>query len=617
MADPTSDATAPPAEVREAAGVERDQIAAIRDLATAAGRSDLAARMSGRMRQLETWSTLRVLVVGDFKQGKSSLVNALLGMPICPVDVDFATAVPTSIHFADRPQAVSFHASDTTREPERRDVAVESLSSVVSEHDGPIEPDVVRCEVGCPVDWLGRGFEIVDMPGYGGLDHLAGARVVAELTDADTVLFVSDASQELTAPEMSLLHTVARHCRSVALVMTKTDAYVDWRRIRDANAARLGRAGIVAPVLAVSAQMHLGPPRLRDGSGIGDLLTHLTETVRASADVDRMRDIAADGLDALAQLEAVQLAEREALDPATEANIISELQATLRELGEMRLDSASWHRFLRDQTDDLRILTLDHLDAELEALRGTALQAIAEHDPEQIWIEFQDWLRAGATRLVGDVYEQLVERAVAVEDLLMSHLHEHHSMPVALGRATGGLELLGLNQIGSGFEDRSSEVAIGRSWSVAEPLLGVAGFIPGFGPVSLAVAAVAGLAFGRRALRERRLHALESRREQARQHLDGYLAEVRAAVAKPVDRYVSQAYRLLRDGVLSRADELERSASDSLKVAIAASTSTEVERVERRASVAAALRSIEVLERGLGPWATDVTHPAAARGGRT
>ena len=40
------------------------------------------------------------MVVGEFKQGKSSLVNAMLNAPVCPVDDDVATSVPTLVRYA-------------------------------------------------------------------------------------------------------------------------------------------------------------------------------------------------------------------------------------------------------------------------------------------------------------------------------------------------------------------------------------------------------------------------------------------------------------------------------------------------------------------------------------
>ena len=46
-----------------------------------------------------------MLVVGEFKQGKSQLINALVNAPVCPVDDDVATAVPTEVSYGPAPAA--------------------------------------------------------------------------------------------------------------------------------------------------------------------------------------------------------------------------------------------------------------------------------------------------------------------------------------------------------------------------------------------------------------------------------------------------------------------------------------------------------------------------------
>ena len=60
-----------------------------------ADRPDLTARLEAARRRLQD-PHVRVLVVGEFKQGKSQLVNALVNAPVCPVDDDVATSVPPS-----------------------------------------------------------------------------------------------------------------------------------------------------------------------------------------------------------------------------------------------------------------------------------------------------------------------------------------------------------------------------------------------------------------------------------------------------------------------------------------------------------------------------------------
>src|ERR671924_251900 len=80
-----------------------------------------------------------VFVVGEFKQGKSSLVNALLNAPICPVDDDIATSVPTAVGYAEQPKAaVLFRPPDSEdpdadeREPVRQDIPVDQVAQYVT-----------------------------------------------------------------------------------------------------------------------------------------------------------------------------------------------------------------------------------------------------------------------------------------------------------------------------------------------------------------------------------------------------------------------------------------------------------------------------------------------------
>src|ERR687897_2853833 len=80
-----------------------------RQAANAYARSDLANRLSLTRQRLAD-PAFHVFVIGEFKQGKSSLVNALLNAPVCPVDDDIATAVPTAIRYGDPPAAAVLFA---------------------------------------------------------------------------------------------------------------------------------------------------------------------------------------------------------------------------------------------------------------------------------------------------------------------------------------------------------------------------------------------------------------------------------------------------------------------------------------------------------------------------
>ncbi|MDQ1395246.1 MAG: hypothetical protein QOG64_505, partial [Acidimicrobiaceae bacterium] len=60
------------------------------------GRDDLGARLAEMLDQIEAPAP-RVVVAGDFKQGKSTLVNALAGGRVVPVDDDGSTGTTTEV----------------------------------------------------------------------------------------------------------------------------------------------------------------------------------------------------------------------------------------------------------------------------------------------------------------------------------------------------------------------------------------------------------------------------------------------------------------------------------------------------------------------------------------
>src|SRR5205085_1000054 len=100
-----------------------------------------------------------VLVVGEFKQGKSSLINALLGTDVCPVDDDVATAVPTKLHYAAQPEAFAT-VSPAADAPEGTESSTEAVpyDQVAQFVTEAANPDNVRnvesVDVGVPAPLL-------------------------------------------------------------------------------------------------------------------------------------------------------------------------------------------------------------------------------------------------------------------------------------------------------------------------------------------------------------------------------------------------------------------------------------------------------------------------------
>ena len=112
------------------------------------GRNDLADRANAAGARLRRPATV-VCVVGEFKQGKSSLVNGLLGRDACPVDDDVATAAITLVRYADEPAAAVRRRVEGQQVAEQ--IAIEDLPTWVTESGNPgNERGVERVEIAVP-----------------------------------------------------------------------------------------------------------------------------------------------------------------------------------------------------------------------------------------------------------------------------------------------------------------------------------------------------------------------------------------------------------------------------------------------------------------------------------
>src|SRR6478752_3816245 len=70
-----------------------------------------------------------VAVIGEFKRGKSSLINALLDEPrLLPVDIDVATNVPTAVMYGEQ-RGATIHFSNGSSTPS----TIENISHYVTE----------------------------------------------------------------------------------------------------------------------------------------------------------------------------------------------------------------------------------------------------------------------------------------------------------------------------------------------------------------------------------------------------------------------------------------------------------------------------------------------------
>jgi hypothetical protein len=543
--------------------------------AEAFSRPDLAAQL----RDLGDWAAnawVRVLVAGEYKQGKSSLVNALVGADVCPTGADAATVVPLSVRWSQEPTAVADVESEGGSE--RIAIGVDTLADWVVEGAG--ERMVRHVDVGLPSDVLLDGLTFVDMPGAGGLGSFTGALTVAAVGSAEAVLFVSDAGQELTAGELQIVRRLADDSAVVALVKSRTDIHPDWRRVVQADSGHAGpfvhaTFGISSTLAAKARES--GDHELVAESAIGVLAGWLRTTVLA--DAARRRTIAvADAVERIAAaLESPLRAERAGLaDPQRTGSITGELERARQQADRLRSAAGRWQQVLGDAFADLSG-DVDHgLRAAARGVLTQAEDAIDAIDPATSWAQYEPQLRRQVAALVGDHYAELRQRIAAAAGRVATVFTDDVDSVERL-IAAAGVELP--SSPSAAATDRAVALADVRRRSIAGQSLVLlrssyggalmAGFLGGaIGLVVATPAALAvGLTFGAKGLREENQRQLLQRRSHAKATVRKFVDDVLFEVAKESRDTVRLAQRRLRDHFAEQADEMTRTTSLALEAA--------------------------------------------------
>jgi hypothetical protein len=575
--------------------------------ATAYKRPDLVDRLRATQRRLAD-PAFHVFVVGEFKQGKSSLVNALLNAPVCPVDDDIATSVPTAIGYAEQPRAaVQFRAPESEdpdagdeREPVRQDIPVDQIAQYVTEATNPANQQrVASVEVSLPRKLLADGLVIVDTPGVGGLGSAHSAATIGALPMADAVIFVTDASQEFTAPELDFLKLARRMCPNIICVLTKTDFYPSWRKIRDLDVAHLERAGIKAKLITVSSALRIHALRKNDRnlnqeSGFPALVGYLQNDIAANAETLTLRNATSDLVSVCGLIESQFRSEREALtNPERARALVENLTEVKERANRLRSGVSKWQQTLNDGITDLQGDLDYELRGRIRQVTKQADESIEATDPADAWDEFQAWLYRRVAEDVVATYASLHAKGRDLAQRVNEHFGEDGG-EVAINLAVMNPSQM-LGSLGSAADVDGSN--LGMTQQTLTALRSSYGGVMMFGMLARTAGLammnpatiVLGLFMGRSAMKSEKDRALAQRRGQAKQAHRKYTDEVSFVVGKDAKDTLRRVQRQLRDFFSSRADELHRSTTEALNAAQKAVKSDEATRGSRLKDVEAEL----------------------------
>ncbi len=572
---------------------------------------------------------VRVLVVGEFKQGKSMLVNGLVGAPVCPTFDDVATAVPTVVQHAETVTVtlVRMHdRPDGERRSERIEVPAAELVDHVCEQGNPGNREGwSHVEVGVPRPVLDGGLELVDTPGVGGLQSMHGAATLSALPSADAVLLVSDASQEYTAPELEFLAHAASMCPTVACVLTKCDLYPEWRRIAALDEGHLRDAGITAEVFPVSSTLRwdavlAGDAELNAESGFPPLIGYLRKRVLAQADRIARRGVLHDVVAVTDQIAGNLRAERSAQqNPEAAAELVRELARAQERATELKERSARWQQTLGDGVADLNAdIDYDLRDRMREISRLAEEELLGGGDPAKVWDQFAAWVQQEvasaaaanflwATQRVRWLAHQVAEHFSADRDQLLPTLRNDPSDALRSVRAMAAP--------GDASWGIGNKVLTGMKGGYMGMLMfGMIGTLVGFASLFNPIGIGAGLVMAGKTVGDERKRIVTKRQNEAKAAVRRYVDDVTFQIAKDSRDRLRAVQRDLRDHFTRQAEQLKRSLQESQQATERALKASRAEREARLAEITAELERLEVVRRharALLPRTAPAPAPAA------
>jgi len=231
-------------------------VRAAKQLFQAHGAREAAERCQVLVVQLAE-DRFNLAVVGQFKRGKSTLMNAVLGRDLLPTGLLPLTSAITALCYGSTERVVLRRKGWTLEQ----EVPLAQLAAFITERGNPgNEKGLLEARVELPLPFLRRGLHFIDTPGIGSTRHENTATTYAFLPQMAAVIFVTSVEAPLSEAEERFLVDIGGQVRQLFVVVNKMDMLGDTDREEV-----LGYIQMRVEQLVGAGTAHLYPLSARDG----------------------------------------------------------------------------------------------------------------------------------------------------------------------------------------------------------------------------------------------------------------------------------------------------------------------------------------------------------------
>ena len=160
-----------------------------------------------------------VAILGQFKSGKSSFLNSLIGKPILPVGVIPVTTTITRLQYGKRERVIVRHFDG-----QQAEVGIGAIEEFTSEAQNPANrKNVELVDVELPSLEKYGGLRLVDTPGLGSIFKYHIETSENWLPEVGTALLAISSDRPLAEDDLQLIRELRTHTPKIVLLLSKVD----------------------------------------------------------------------------------------------------------------------------------------------------------------------------------------------------------------------------------------------------------------------------------------------------------------------------------------------------------------------------------------------------------
>lgn len=217
---------------------------------------------------------LIISVIGQFKRGKSSLINTLLGDELLPVGIIPLTSAATEIRKGNSFRAVVHFADGSEREIGRN-----KLPDYISEQKNPDnQKQVVLVKLWTEHTPFDSSITLVDTPGIGSVHQHNTQTSLSYIEKSDAVLFLLSVDSPVGETELNFLLAARKHAVKFYFAVNKIDTITEKNLYEFLSYCKTVLSG------ATGLDVTLYPLSAKTGKGVSYLTEELMDEIHDSYD---------------------------------------------------------------------------------------------------------------------------------------------------------------------------------------------------------------------------------------------------------------------------------------------------------------------------------------------